>query len=227
MRVGAGVSLWVDALQDLSVQRTAMRDFRAVLRPDLMSVNIDPGWAVSTVGTISPCPKADSIRRGAKMNPRWSAERGVETMKTARVGLQARAGMAIAAAVGIAILILMPGLEAAEAATPAGHGAVVVQVVNRSPVGNMLATTGGASLYIHPSGACTGSCLSVWPPLLMPAGKTKPKGAQCLTTVSTASGLQVSYHNQPLYTFTSDSGTSLNGNGVGGFKAAKINKKCP
>ena len=148
-------------------------------------------------------------------------------MRTTRVGLAARAGVAIAAVVGMAVLILVPGLVPAEAATPAGQGAVVVQSVNRSPVGNMLATTAGASLYIHPSGPCTGSCLSVWPPLLMPAGKTKPKGAQCLTTVTTAGGLQVSYHNQPLYTFTGDSGSSLNGNGVGGFKAAKITKSCP
>jgi predicted lipoprotein with Yx(FWY)xxD motif len=148
-------------------------------------------------------------------------------MTTTRFGLAARAGVALAAAVGIAILILVPGLETAQAAAPAGHGAVVVQTVDRSPVGNMLATTAGASLYIHPSGPCTGSCLSVWPALLMPAGKTKPKGAQCLTTVTTSGGLQVSYHNQALYTFTGDSGSSVNGNGVGGFKAAKITKNCP
>jgi predicted lipoprotein with Yx(FWY)xxD motif len=153
--------------------------------------------------------------------------KGNGTMTTTRVGLAARAGVAVAAAVGIAILILVPEIGPAQAATPAGKGAVVVQMVNRSSVGNMLATPAGASLYIHPGGPCTGSCLSVWPALLMPAGKTKPKGAQCLTTVSTAGGLQVKYHNQALYTYTGDSGTSVNGNGVGGFKAAKINKKCP
>lgn len=148
-------------------------------------------------------------------------------MTTTRVGPAARACVVLAAAVGLAILILVPGLGTAQAATPAGQGAVVVQMVNRSPVGNMLATTAGASLYIHPGGPCTGGCLSIWPALLMPAGKTKPKGVQCLTTVSTAGGLQVSYHNQALYTFTGDSGSSVNGNGVGGFKAAKITKKCP
>jgi predicted lipoprotein with Yx(FWY)xxD motif len=148
-------------------------------------------------------------------------------MTSTSVGLRARSGMAVAAAVGIAALVLVPGLEAAQAATPAGKGAVVVQEVNRSPIGNMLATASGASLYTHPGGPCTGSCLTAWPPLIMPAGKTKPKGAQCLTTVSTSGGLQVSYHNQPLYTFVSDSGTSVNGNGVAGFKAAKISKKCP
>jgi predicted lipoprotein with Yx(FWY)xxD motif len=148
-------------------------------------------------------------------------------MTTKRFGLATRAGVAVAASAGIAALILVPAIGAAQAAAPAGKGATVVQMVNRSPVGNMLATTTGASLYTHPSGPCTGGCLSVWPALVMPAGKTKPKGAECLTTVSTAGGLQVSYHGQALYTFTGDSGSSLNGNGVGGFKAAKISKKCP
>ena len=144
-------------------------------------------------------------------------------MGTTRNGRAARAGIATAEAVGFAVLA--PGLGAQ--AAPAGmKSAVVVQVVNRSPVGNMLATTGGASLYTT-SGPCTGSCLGVWPALLMPAGKTKPKGVECLSTVSTPAGLQVTYNNKALYTFTGDSGTSLNGNGVGGFKAAKISKKCP
>ena len=146
-------------------------------------------------------------------------------MGTTRNGRAVRAGVATAAAVGFAVLA--PGLGA-QAAAPAGmKSAVVVQIVNRSPVGNMLATTGGASLYTHPSGPCTGGCLQVWPALLMPAGKTKPKGVECLSTVSTPAGLQVTYNKQALYTFTGDSGTSLNGNGVGGFKAAKVTKKCP
>ncbi len=83
-------------------------------------------------------------------------------MTTTRVGLSARAGVAIASVVGMATLILVPGLSPAQAAVPFGQAAVVVQVVNRSPIGNMLATTAGASLYTHPSGPCT-SCLSVWP----------------------------------------------------------------
>lgn len=152
--------------------------------------------------------------------------KGNGTMTTTRNGLVPRASVAAAAALGLAILV--PGLGLAQAAAPAGaNAAVVVQVVNRSPVGNMLATTGGASLYIHPKGQCTGGCLSIWPALLMPAGKTKPKGAECLTTVDTPGGLQVRYHKQALYTFTGDSGTSVNGNGVGGFKAARITKACP
>ena len=146
-------------------------------------------------------------------------------MGTTRDGRVARAGVAATVAVGLAVLV--PALGA-QAAAPAGmKSAVVVQVVNRSPIGNMLATTGGASLYTHPSGPCTGACLQAWPALLMPAGKTKPKGAECLSTVSATGGIQVTYNKKALYTFTGDSGTSLNGNGLGGFKAAKVTKKCP
>ena len=32
------------------------------------------------------------------------------------------------------------------------------------------------TLYIESSGTCTGGCLTIWPPLLMPKGKTKPAG---------------------------------------------------
>ncbi len=137
--------------------------------------------------------------------------------------LALRTGVVAAIVTGLAVLV--PGIQPAQA-TGGGKGATVVQTVNRSPVGNMLATTSGASLYIHPGGPCTGTCLQVWPPLLMPANKTKPKGAECLTTVATKGGLQVRYHNQPLYTFVDDTGTSLNGNHVGGFVAAKIKSNC-
>lgn len=145
-------------------------------------------------------------------------------MKISNQRLATRAGVAALALTGIAVVA--PGANAAQPAG-GGKGATVVEGVTRSPVGNMLATTAGASLYIIPGGSCTGPCLNVWPQLLMPAGKTKPHGADCLSTVSTPGGLQVTYKNKPLFTFVDDSGTSLNGNHVGGFVAAKIKKGCP
>jgi predicted lipoprotein with Yx(FWY)xxD motif len=188
-------------------------------------MNVAGGWTVfHQRAPILPCSKAKSMPPTANVSRSVENRKGSGTMRTTKVGLAARAGVA---AMGIAILTLVPALGAAQAATTAGTSAVVVKMVNRSPVGAMLATTTGASLYTHPSGPCTGSCLSVWPALLMPAGKTLPKGAQCLTTVKTAGGLQVKYHGERLYTFTSDSGKSLNGNGVAGFEAATITKKCP
>jgi len=101
----------------------------------------------------------------------------------------------------------------------------VVQVVNRSPFGNMLATVKGASLYTPPSTGCAGGCLSVWPPLYVKKNTT-PTGAVGLGTVSVMVGkkdkFQVTYNGRPLYTFTGDSGTSVNGNGVGGFSVATV-----
>ena len=112
--------------------------------------------------------------------------------------------------------------------SPATGTATVVQAALRPGIGKMLVTVSvGHALYEHPSGSCGTSCQSIWPPLLMPTGKTIPKGASCLKTVKLGSGLQVTYHGQRLYTFTGDSGHSVNGNGVAGFVAAKVTKACP
>jgi predicted lipoprotein with Yx(FWY)xxD motif len=89
----------------------------------------------------------------------------------------------------------------------------------------MLATIKGASLYTTAS-SCTGGCLGVWPPLLMAKGKTTPTGVSGLSTVKvTINGshdLQVAYKGKRLYRFISDSGSSVTGNGVGGFKVATV-----
>jgi predicted lipoprotein with Yx(FWY)xxD motif len=109
-----------------------------------------------------------------------------------------------------------------------GSSATVVNVATRSGFGKILVTVnGGHSMYEHPNGSCGPSCRSIWPPLLMPAGTTTPKGVSCLATAKLGTKLQVSYHGQRLYTFTGDSGHSVNGNGVAGFKAAKVTTACP
>jgi hypothetical protein len=78
------------------------------------------------------------------------------------------------------------------------------------------------------SATTAGTCLSSWPPLLMPKGTTTPGGAKCLTTVKFGTTrLQVEYMKQRLYTFTGDTGTSVNGNGLAGFKVAKVSATCP
>lgn len=70
-------------------------------------------------------------------------------------------------------------------------------------------------------------CRAVWPRLVMPPGKTKPKGASCLGTSPFAHHwLQVTYRKHRLYTFTGDSGGSVTGNGVAGFKVAKVMRRC-
>ena len=113
----------------------------------------------------------------------------------------------------------------ANAAPVTGTSVKVVTVVTRAPVGKMLATIKGASLYTS-SASCTASCLTVWPPLVMPVGKTVPTGTKGLATTPITVGgkhhLQVTYRGKALYRFTGDSGTSLNGNGLGTFKAAVL-----
>jgi predicted lipoprotein with Yx(FWY)xxD motif len=119
----------------------------------------------------------------------------------------------------------------ASAAHPAtGRSAVVVKERSRPHFGKILVTVRGAALYYLPHGSCTAAsgCLAVWPRLVMPAGKTRPKGANCLGTASfgTHHRLQVTYRGKRLYTFASDMGTSVTGNGVAGFKVAKVMRSC-
>jgi predicted lipoprotein with Yx(FWY)xxD motif len=139
---------------------------------------------------------------------------------------------------GLALLVIGPvtgvfalGVFSPQATAASATSATktkVVEEANRSPIGEMLVNLNGQSLYTNASG-CTGSCLKVWPALLMPKGTTKPKGAKCLSTVPAAKAgrLQVTYDNQPLYTFVDDSGSSVNGNGVAGFEAAAVTPSCP
>lgn len=133
-----------------------------------------------------------------------------------------RAAMALVALATLAVAAALPA-RAHAAPAQATNSAVVVKVATRGSFGRILTTVGGLTLYKHPNGPCTGSCLTIWPPLLMPRGKTVPRGIAGLRTVKLASGRrQVTYRHRRLYTFVNDSGTSVNGNGVAGFRVAKV-----
>ncbi len=80
----------------------------------------------------------------------------------------------------------------------------------------------GRALYIKPHGGCSGTCLSAWPPMDMPAGKTVPLGTRCLGTVAAGHHRQVTYRGKRLYLFSGDTGTSVNGNNTGGSKVARF-----
>jgi predicted lipoprotein with Yx(FWY)xxD motif len=137
----------------------------------------------------------------------------------------------------VTVTILLTGLLAGTTAVatvavasaqnaPAGapRAARVVAPRHRVHFGKILVTRGaGMALYTLPHGACTGACLGIWPRLVMPAGKTIPRGASCLGTAKFGRHrLQVTYHGKRLYTFVGDTGHSVNGNGVQGFKVAKV-----
>jgi hypothetical protein len=65
---------------------------------------------------------------------------------------------------------------------------------------------------------CTGGCLTVWPPLLLPAGQAQPiagPGVTGLGTITRPEGVQVTYHGMPLYTWFKDTSPGqVTGQGV-------------
>lgn len=149
----------------------------------------------------------------------------------ATIGISSRRWAARVAATAVvlgSVAGMTAGLTAAQAAPSATKSATVVKVVSRMPFGKMLAKTNGRSLYILPKGSCGSACLAAWPPLFMPKGKTKALGTKCLGTVKFQGKLQVTYRGKKLYTFEGDTGSSVTGNGLSGFKVAKISASaCP
>lgn len=137
-----------------------------------------------------------------------------------------RAGAAIA--IAGSLTAVTAGVTAAQAAPASAKKTAVVKVGTSQRFGKILRTVKGQALYIHPGGPCTGPCLGIWPVLLMPKGTSRPGGALCLATVKFGKRLQVTYRKQRLYTFVEDTGRSATGNGIGGFKVAKlVVKACP
>jgi hypothetical protein len=132
------------------------------------------------------------------------------------------AGTVIAGAVTLAGAGVAAAMPTHAAST---KSAVVVAVARRHHFGKILVTPkAGRALYILPHGSCNAACIAIWPRLVMPKGKTIPKGTGCLGTAhfGTHHRLQVTYHGRRLYLFTGDSGHSVNGNNDMGFKVAKF-----
>jgi predicted lipoprotein with Yx(FWY)xxD motif len=100
---------------------------------------------------------------------------------------------------------------------------VVVKEVTRGSFGEILTNIHMKALYTDNGAACTGSCLSVWPPLVMPKGKTMPAGISGLGTTPFGTGkLQVTYQGKPLYTFAPDTKKTVSGQGVNSFFVVQI-----
>jgi predicted lipoprotein with Yx(FWY)xxD motif len=93
-------------------------------------------------------------------------------------------------------------------------------------LGTLLVDTAGKTLYTLTDAAgspvaCTGQCLSFWPPLLLAASATTASGStgvSGLGTVATAGGLQVTEGGAPLYRFAADAAAGdANGEGIKSF----------
>ena len=128
--------------------------------------------------------------------------------------------------VSVAIAALGVATSAfAQSAHSSASGATVV-TTKKTSLGTILVTSSGQTLYLdtadktgHP--ACTGSCLSIWPPLKA-SGAPKASGgakASMLGTTKIAGGVkQVTYAGHALYTFASDTKSKpTSGEGVNGF----------
>lgn len=131
----------------------------------------------------------------------------------------------------VAILLIPAGARAGQVSKR-----VAKQAQSASLNRTILTTTKGRTLYslsAETNGRfiCTSSCLSVWHPLLVPAG-VKPKGPVKLGTIERPEGkTQVTYKGRPLYSFGGDSKPGdVNGEGiedVGTWHAAAIAMSAP
>jgi predicted lipoprotein with Yx(FWY)xxD motif len=114
----------------------------------------------------------------------------------------------------LAALALAAVLAVSAVAVPMAlaHGSKTVASEATAPSlhKKVLTNTKGLTLYTLSGETkgkfiCTGSCLKVWPPLLV-AGGTKPKGPVTLGTIKRPEGkTQVTFKGMPVYTFTGDS----------------------
>jgi predicted lipoprotein with Yx(FWY)xxD motif len=111
-------------------------------------------------------------------------------------------------------------------APPAGALAskTVVKKASNATLGKMVLTNNnGRTLYTlstEKNGkiVCKAACLTVWPPLTVPA-KVKPAGPVTLGTVKRPDGrTQVTWKGRPLYTYSGDSKKGdANGEGIKGM----------
>ncbi|HET9060895.1 MAG TPA: hypothetical protein VFN61_13320 [Acidimicrobiales bacterium] len=105
------------------------------------------------------------------------------------------------------------------------HSSVSVKTIKVGKYGEILVDQAGLPLYYNSANklpkhwACTGGCLGAWPPLLLGKGQKAPVHAKSLTglgAVRGPSGLQVTWHGKPLYTYSGDSKGAVTGQGLGG-----------
>lgn len=122
------------------------------------------------------------------------------------------------------------GSVATPSAKPSGpasssYGGAVVKTGTATVSGTsetVLTDTQGRTLYYLSSDTatsvrCSGSCASLWPPLLLPSGQPTASGSlpHSLSVVSSANGRQVQYDGHFLYTYSGDSASGqANGNGI-------------
>jgi predicted lipoprotein with Yx(FWY)xxD motif len=150
-------------------------------------------------------------------------------------------GAVVGALVGVAVLALAAcgsssssgsgtsptSQEAAGApsTSASGSGAATVMAASNGKLGSILVDGAGNTLYTLTRGgraiACTGPCLTAWPPLLLASGATSATpgaGVSGLATTTAVGGTQVTENGIPLYHFSGDSNPGdANGDGISSF----------
>ncbi len=100
--------------------------------------------------------------------------------------------------------------------------------VGHTGLGSVLVDAQGRTLYLFekdpPSrSACSAACAAVWPPLTTKSPPAAGQGviqSQLGTTRRSGGGLQVTYHDHPLYLYVGDSGAGqTKGQGLNQFGA--------
>ncbi len=113
--------------------------------------------------------------------------------------------------------------KAASSTTAAGStSTAIVKTASNPQLGTILVDADGKTLYtLSNQGvavACTGGCLTAWPPLLLPAGTTTATGAAGVTDLATTpegTSTQVTQAGLPLYRFAGDAAAGdTKGDGV-------------
>ncbi len=137
----------------------------------------------------------------------------------------------VATAVGVLSLTATTGVVALSAPAQAAVRREVVVTLWKSPHdGRVLVTTRGFALYTYGRDTkdhsnCAGSCLAVWPPLLVAKGVVPlGRGVAGIGVMTRANGQrQVTFHGLPLYLFKSDTRRDeVTGQNVADFHVAHV-----
>jgi predicted lipoprotein with Yx(FWY)xxD motif len=144
------------------------------------------------------------------------AQRGKGGVNRKRFRVACLASLA-AGAVGLGAVAGM----AAPAVASTKAAPVEVKMVTVPKYGKILVTAAGLALYYDTANkpgkwACTGGCLTAWPPLVLAKGQTKVTAGAGITglgTVKSPSGTQVTWDGKALYTFIRDSKDTVTGQG--------------